>query len=218
MACALLLNGLITLRRTTPSCQMDNENAIRSETPRQFHASDVRIEADCLCKDDRGFSFDLCYRPAYNSSIKGLRFNCSHLPILRSLGFLESEERHRSEQAPSGISTPFVTACSSNHFGEVRRLVSNLQTNFPRQKIVFYDLGLKEEQMTKVKNWCGVEYRPFRFDGLPASVRRLGQYRWKPILIAVRNRSHNSIPSSSTSRIGEPTQSEQENFDFSLQI
>lgn len=79
----------------------------------------------------------------------------------------------------------FVTAASESHYPEVLVLVSTLQRNVPWQKIIFYDLGLSETQVSEIKRLCNVEYRKFPFDSYPGHVGNLFEYRWKPIIIAV---------------------------------
>ena len=44
----------------------------------------------------------------------------------------------------------FVTAASSNHFDESKDAVASVQTIMPKKKIIYFDLGLKEDQIKKV--------------------------------------------------------------------
>ena len=44
----------------------------------------------------------------------------------------------------------FVMAASSNHFDESVDAVASIQTIMPEKKIIYYDLGLKEEQIKEV--------------------------------------------------------------------
>ena len=44
----------------------------------------------------------------------------------------------------------FITAASSNHFKESVDAVASIQTLMPEKRIIYYDLGLEEKQITEV--------------------------------------------------------------------
>ena len=44
----------------------------------------------------------------------------------------------------------FVTAASSNHFTEEIDAIASIQTLMPQKKIVFFDIGLKADQIAQV--------------------------------------------------------------------
>ena len=44
----------------------------------------------------------------------------------------------------------FVTAASSNHFKEELDNIASIQTLMPHKKIIFFDIGLKADEIAKV--------------------------------------------------------------------
>ncbi len=80
----------------------------------------------------------------------------------------------------------FVTAASANHFEELLRSVGSAQFKFPGHRILVYDLGLWTHQRKTVQMLCNVEDRTFDFGRYPDTVSNLNEYRWKPIIFAVR--------------------------------
>ena len=44
----------------------------------------------------------------------------------------------------------FVTAASSNHFTEEIDAIASIQTLMPQKKIMFFDIGLKADQIAQV--------------------------------------------------------------------
>ena len=44
----------------------------------------------------------------------------------------------------------FVTAASSNHFREEVDSIASIQTLMPKKKIIFFDIGLTPDEITKV--------------------------------------------------------------------
>ena len=65
-------------------------------------------------------------------------------------------------------------------------LIGSTQHNFPKSKIIVYDLGFKKDEVEKMKSFCHVEYRKFNFSKYPSYVQNLNQYRWKGLIWAVR--------------------------------
>ena len=47
----------------------------------------------------------------------------------------------------------FVTAASSNHFEEEMDAIASIQTLMPKKKIIFFDIGLKADEITKVQHF-----------------------------------------------------------------
>ncbi|VDO74060.1 unnamed protein product [Heligmosomoides polygyrus] len=82
------------------------------------------------------------------------------------------------------IAPVFVTAFSQSHFMEGKRLVASIREFHKTAKIVVYDLGLSLKGIVRVRRWCGVEYRRFRFEEYPLYFEQLFTFRWKPIVIA----------------------------------
>ena len=44
----------------------------------------------------------------------------------------------------------FVTAASSNHFLYTIKCIGSIQIHYPRHKIIYYDLGLNEDEIKRV--------------------------------------------------------------------
>ena len=96
-----------------------------------------------------------------------------------------------------------VTGASANHFKEALEAVALVQEFFPSRTLLFYDLGLKPEQVEEVgesrgqgsdvndvfvlqvKSWCGVEYVRFDFDLYPPHTRNLIIYAFKALIMEV---------------------------------
>lgn len=142
---------------------------------------------------------NFCYRLPLNLSVIGRPFSCKFVKQATDLGMLNldpstyieiesfgDEYSNNMQEKSNGFPLPaFVTAASDSHFNEVLVLISTLQQTLPMQKIVFYDLGLSSSAVNETKRLCNVEYRKFRFDIYPDYVANLGEYRWKPLVIAV---------------------------------
>lgn len=78
----------------------------------------------------------------------------------------------------------FVIAFDKSHYREGSGVIKNLR-EAPGQNfsIVFYDLGLLDEQAILVREHCGCIYRKFRFDKYPPHVKDLHTYSFKTIII-----------------------------------
>ncbi|KIH64743.1 hypothetical protein ANCDUO_04943 [Ancylostoma duodenale] len=101
-----------------------------------------------------GEYYDFCYRLPPEEQVKGRRFDCEHTHDLERLDLLSDKNALNFEQQALP-EPPFVTAMSDNHFKEGRTL-----------------------------KMCQLEVRRFSFDSYPTYVRNLGEYRWKPLIIA----------------------------------
>lgn len=149
----------------------------------------TNVARDCACIDrDTGISYDFCYGLPANRSIRGRRFSCEWLPMLKSLKLLDYAGRFidLENSAVSFQNVVFVLAASQNHFHLALAAIANIQKNFPKtQRLVFYDLGLYSDSSNAIRRLCNVEYRKFRFSDYPEWVDRLHEFRWKPIIIAV---------------------------------
>lgn len=82
-----------------------------------------------------------------------------------------------------------VTGASMNHMHEVEALFERLNTlvrpDYPSIKVYFYDLGLTSWQRAEVKEICDCTVISFPFERYPPHVRRLNNYSWKPLIIAM---------------------------------
>ena len=76
-----------------------------------------------------------------------------------------------------------VTGASSNHYEEFKGNIEHFSEHFPGTKVIFYDLGLDDSQVSKVKTLSFVVYRKFNFDAYPPHVRNLHNYAWKLLII-----------------------------------
>ncbi|EYC27043.1 hypothetical protein Y032_0009g486 [Ancylostoma ceylanicum] len=140
------------------------------------------LETECQCALN-GEQYDFCYRLPPEAHVKGRRFDCEHTHSLERLDLLSDKNvlnfEHQALPEP-----PFVTAMTDNHFKEGLTLIANIRQIFPRKKIYVYDLGLQTPSLNQLKDMCELEVRRFPFDDYPPYVKNIGEYRWKPLIIA----------------------------------
>ncbi|XP_038071733.1 uncharacterized protein LOC119740481 [Patiria miniata] len=80
--------------------------------------------------------------------------------------------------------TRIVTAVSSNHYPEMKKMVATVQMHMPSTKIVVYNLGLTKTELHTISRMCNVEeVRFFNFAQYPRHVRNKLNYAWKPLII-----------------------------------
>lgn len=79
-----------------------------------------------------------------------------------------------------------VTASDTSHFLSVKQLISSINHFERKSKIIFYDLGLREEEKEEIKN-MNLIYKIFKFEDFPDYVnikeKNSGAYAWKPQII-----------------------------------
>ena len=79
-----------------------------------------------------------------------------------------------------------VTAADSSHFKSALQLINSILNYEPQSKIIFYDLGLQEDEK-KVLLDFKIKYKTFNFDSYPNFYRLeqkdAGAYAWKPAII-----------------------------------
>ncbi|KAI0231965.1 hypothetical protein LSAT2_017698 [Lamellibrachia satsuma] len=136
-------------------------------------------------------------KPTIDSEKLPLRYSNNSIP------FNVSDQMRRTFMPPSGsyhTLTPdkmadfvFVTAASSNHFAESVDAIASIQTIMREPKIMYFDIGLKAEQIVKVKSWCSVTYRYFDLSRLPMFASNLRTYAWKPFVIETALREHSAV-------------------------
>ncbi|PIO59556.1 hypothetical protein TELCIR_18979, partial [Teladorsagia circumcincta] len=80
------------------------------------------ISPECTCMDEDGSAYDFCYHLPENKTIRGERFSCEHLSILKSLGLLNTSQ---FPFAPGNIDPMFVAAFSEDHQEEALYLPNN---------------------------------------------------------------------------------------------
>ncbi|KAI0240175.1 hypothetical protein LSAT2_009135 [Lamellibrachia satsuma] len=119
---------------------------------------------------------------------RALRVNRS---FIRSLGLPPRRFARLSESTLNDFVV--VTAASASHFVETYDAVASIQTHLPGKRIFFYDLGLEDSQVEKVKRWCKVTYRKFDFKKYPDHVVDLKIYAWKPLIIQDILRDYDTI-------------------------
>lgn len=83
-----------------------------------------------------------------------------------------------------------VSAADESHYKSALNLFETLNTYEPESKLVFYDIGLKEDQKkTFISNHPNVIFEKFRFNEFPEFVSKkdkdgkIGSYSWKPQII-----------------------------------
>ena len=79
-----------------------------------------------------------------------------------------------------------VTAVSDNHFDESQTMLSSVERCLPHNKVILYDLGLKNENKRRIKElYKNVQIQPFPFSDYKnhSHVKDLLTYAWKPIII-----------------------------------
>jgi hypothetical protein len=70
--------------------------------------------------------------------------------------------------------------------------ISTSQQYFNETQIIVYDLGLSYANRQVLHSVCNVVLRTFEFSLYPHYIRNLIEYRWKPIVVAVR-KVHNNV-------------------------
>lgn len=85
-----------------------------------------------------------------------------------------------------------VTAASSNHFKSVLQLLNSLINN----TVIFYDLGLTENEKNHIKSLCNVIYKKFNYSVYPSFFDvnvNAGEYAWKSAIIKEVSENFNGI-------------------------
>ncbi|PVD22841.1 hypothetical protein C0Q70_16099 [Pomacea canaliculata] len=87
----------------------------------------------------------------------------------------------------------FLTAASSNHYGETQATIKGLQEiifpmlhkHFPGNttRLVYFDLGLRKLQTDLLRKYGKCDVIAFPFDKLPPNFRKLSTCSWKPLLL-----------------------------------
>ena len=72
-----------------------------------------------------------------------------------------------------------VTGISSNHFKESKAFFGSVHEHMPNTKIIVYDLGLTDSQVSTLQTYCNVEIRKFNFQKYPEYFKNLLNYAWK---------------------------------------
>jgi len=82
-----------------------------------------------------------------------------------------------------GDSFTVVSYASELYYPRVLNLLGSLHVWEPQQRIVVYDLGMSQSQLSAMQCMHNVDVRPFNFSAYPAHVRNLFQYAFKPLLV-----------------------------------
>ncbi|XP_031558091.1 uncharacterized protein LOC116294599 [Actinia tenebrosa] len=127
------------------------------------------------------------YVHPHNSSVKGIEFNLSlHIYSLamQLMAQLESGKKVEKLTMDSLIEAMApVTAISSNHFHELIAHLGDFHRFVPNKKLVVYDLGLTQNEVSSLKGIDYVEYRKLNVSVYPEHVRNLHSYAFKPLVI-----------------------------------
>nr|CDJ92299.1 Protein of unknown function DUF1647 domain containing protein [Haemonchus contortus] len=145
---------------------------------------------DCICSDSYGNEFEICYRSKENASRIGRKFSCEHLEHLYPLGLLGTAY---AVNISDDLRPVFVTAFSQSHFMEGKRLIASIRKFHKTAIVIVYDLGLSLKGAVRVKRWCQVVYRRFRFEDYPPYFEQLHTFRWKPVVISEALRDYGAI-------------------------
>ncbi|KHJ43209.1 hypothetical protein D918_06776 [Trichuris suis] len=129
----------------------------------------------------------LCYYLPEESNVHGHAFHENTLRLAKKLHIFDHTNRYVDPEKYLKENDPvFLTAANSEFFGPVKVAIRSVQEYFPNRSIIFYDLGMNDHQVKELKSFCNLEYVRFPFEDFPGYFRHLRQYRWKPVIIAVR--------------------------------
>ena len=92
----------------------------------------------------------LRYRHPHQDKMEGKPFSIKPIHIKRLLVPLANSKLVTAISDNLLDNYVFVTACSSNHFGESNVTVRRVRKLFPDKKIIFYDLGLATDEINHV--------------------------------------------------------------------
>ena len=129
------------------------------------------------------------YVAVSNSSVLGKEFEFDDKTRLIVQNILRKGTFKRKPVVSIDPNTPFfhliipVTGASSNHFGECKANIEHFSKQFPGKRVIFYDLGLDDSQVSFVKSLPFVTFRKFEFASYPVHVRNLHNYAWKTLII-----------------------------------
>ncbi|GMT35867.1 hypothetical protein PFISCL1PPCAC_27164 [Pristionchus fissidentatus] len=112
---------------------------------------------------------------------RGLNFSCSLHHFLNSWKIADQYSYDFKPIEDSKV--VYVTYSSSNHFSEARNQIRSIRAG-SKNKIIFYDLGLENHQVTELRGVCNLEMRTFKFQLFPDFVSQLMGYNFKPIIMA----------------------------------
>ena len=94
------------------------------------------------------------------------------------------------EKKLESINYVIVTASDKEFFDSLTQLLNSIKKYEPNSKIIVYDIGLEQEQITELNDKFNVEYRKFIFDNYPDffarrdSYGKLGAYAWKSAILS----------------------------------
>ena len=129
------------------------------------------------------------YVAVSNSSMVGKDFDFDDETRLKVQTILKNETFKRKRVMSVDPNTPFfnliipVTGASSNHFTECKANIEHFSKQFPGKRVIFYDLGLDDSQVSFVKSLPFLTFRKFKFASYPAHVGNLHNYAWKALII-----------------------------------
>ena len=83
----------------------------------------------------------------------------------------------------------YVTASDENYFKRSLNLIKSINKFDPKQKIVFYEIGLNEIQKKALLEFSNLTLKKFNFEEYPKFIserrdnhEKLGEYGWKGII------------------------------------
>jgi hypothetical protein len=119
-----------------------------------------------------------------------------------------NDARHRAYEAPDraaveaatarearGDRATILTGANGAYFGGLENLIGSLHFWEPGRRVVVYNLGLRKDELDKVRTWKDVDLRwP---DGIPSDLpghaNELKHYAWKPLAIQDALRDHRAV-------------------------
>uniref|UniRef100_A0A0N4ZTR6 Nucleotid_trans domain-containing protein n=1 Tax=Parastrongyloides trichosuri TaxID=131310 RepID=A0A0N4ZTR6_PARTI len=117
------------------------------------------------------------------------KFNPNLYKYLKSLKIVNYENLiTRDNYNPT-----FVMAVSNYFVPRGLALMKSIFENFPKSKLIVYDLGVSRKNVKKIKKTCNIIYKKFKFNYYPYHVSHLSNYAFKAIVISEALRDYGSI-------------------------
>ncbi|EFP00144.1 hypothetical protein CRE_18796 [Caenorhabditis remanei] len=155
------------------------------------------VDNSCECISSRTRkSYDFCYRNPKNPSLIGKKFNCSYVSALEDLKLIDSSEQSLVDMTKAERNEKdviFVSAISSNHFGNFKEMYATIKRHWPMQKMLLYSLDLSESQIETLGKEPSVEIRKFDYSKYPKYVQNWAEYRFKALLLAEAIKEYSNV-------------------------
>lgn len=121
-------------------------------------------------------------------------FSSKTYDCIKALNLSEDTISDLNDQQILKTKPIFVTAFSENHIEEATDNLDVFNELFPKEQIIIYHLGgLTDVEFFDFSYVGKSELRHFNFENYPPEVKRLGEFRWKPLIIAEVLAKHPAI-------------------------